>query len=203
MDIILATNNKNKLKEMKALLSDICDNIYSLSDKNIDVEIEENGSTFEQNAIIKASEICKLTNLPSIADDSGLCVEALNGEPGVLSARYAGEPCNDENNNQRLLKELKAVEEKTNTVNRKACFVSCLAVVFPDGRIMTQSAELDGEIIFERRGTNGFGYDPYFFIPSLNKTMAELDFDEKNKISHRAKAFKLFTERLKTLIKND
>lgn len=203
MDIILATNNKNKLKEMKALLSDICDNIYSLSDKNIDVEIEENGSTFEQNAIIKASEICKLTNLPSIADDSGLCVEALNGEPGVLSARYAGEPCNDENNNQRLLKELKAVEEKTNTVNRKACFVSCLAVVFPDGRIMTQSAELDGEIVFERRGTNGFGYDPYFFIPSLNKTMAELDFDEKNKISHRAKAFKLFTERLKTLIKND
>lgn len=203
MDIILATNNKNKLKEMKALLSGICKNIYSLSDKNINVEVEENGTTFEQNAIIKASEICKLSNLPAVADDSGLCVQALDGAPGVLSARYAGEPSDDENNNQKLLQELKSVEEKTKTVNRKACFVSCLAIVFPDGRVMTQSAELDGEIIFDRRGTNGFGYDPYFFIPSLNKTMAELEFSEKNKISHRAKAFKLFAEKLEKMIKND
>ena len=183
MKAVLASNNKHKLVEIKTMLKDKIREIYTLKDMGIEIEIEENGTTFEQNAYIKASTIAKLTGLPAIGDDSGICVEALNGEPNIYSARYAGEPCNDANNNKKLLDKLHALEAKTGVVNRKAYFQSVVVLCYPDGSYISGSGKTYGQIIDEYRGTNGFGYDPIFLSDELGKSFGEAVMEETNTIS--------------------
>ena len=196
MKAVLASNNKHKLVEIKTMLKDKIREIYTLKDMGIEIEIEENGTTFEQNAYIKASTIAKLTGLPAIGDDSGICVEALNGEPNIYSARYAGEPCNDANNNKKLLDKLHALEAKPGVVNRKAYFQSVVVLCYPDGSYISGSGRTYGQIIDEYRGTNGFGYDPIFLSDELGKTFGEAVMEEKNTISHRSRALKDLLQKL-------
>ena len=205
MKIVLASNNKNKIKEMKALLAPLSPlfdggiQLFSLSDINYTEEIEENGHSFEENAIIKASVPAKL-GYYGIADDSGLEVDVLGGRPGIYSARYAGDHGDNEANNQKLLSELENVQDE----KRTARFVSVIAMVAPEGKDarfnFTVRGECEGKIIRKYRGTNGFGYDPLFLYEPLGKTFAELSDDEKNKVSHRAAAFGKLAEKLKELI---
>ena len=190
MKAVLASNNKHKLVEIKTMLSGKFDDILTLKDLNIDIEIEENGSTFEENAYIKASTIAKLTNMCAIADDSGICVLALDGEPNIYSARYAGEPCNDKNNNVKLLSKLHALEKNGSPVVRTAYFQSVVVLCQPDGSYVSGSGRTYGKIIDEYRGANGFGYDPIFLSSELNKTFGEATMEEKNTISHRSRALK-------------
>lgn len=187
MIAVVASNNKNKVVEIKSFLSDIFEDVKSLKEMNIDIEIEENGSTFFENALIKAKAIAQITNMPAIADDSGLCVDILNGDPGVFSARYAGEPCNDENNNQKLLKVLEEKKALTKE-DRNAHFTSCVVLYYPDGTYYFGEGKVDGTILFKYQGNGGFGYDPLFYSYELNKTFAEITLDEKNTVSHRARA---------------
>lgn len=184
MDIIIASNNKHKIREIKEILGDKFDNIFSLSDKNIDIEIEETGLTFYENALIKAETICKLTGLPTLSDDSGLEVEALNGAPGVYSARYAGEPSSDKKNNELLLKNLK------NITNRKARFTCVIVLCYPDGSNISATGYCNGEILFKEDGNGGFGYDPLFYSYDLKKSFGVATGEEKNSVSHRAIALK-------------
>lgn len=190
MKAVLASNNKHKLIEIKTMLKDKFEDIYTLKDMGIEIEIEENGTTFEENSFIKASTIAKLTGLPAIGDDSGICVEALNGEPNIYSARYAGEPCNDDNNNKKLLDKLHALEKETEKKNRKAYFQSVVVLCYPDMTYISGTGKTYGQIIDEYRGTNGFGYDPIFLSDELGKTFGEATMDEKNTISHRSRALK-------------
>ena len=179
---MIATRNEGKLKEFKAILADAYDEIFSLSNFDNFPEIEETGSSFRENAFIKAKAACDFLKMDAIADDSGLVVEALDGAPGVYSARYAGKDASDDENNEKLLLELEGKE------NRDAKFVCCIALVLRDGTQKFFEGEYHGQIISERRGTRGFGYDPVFYVSKYGKTMAELGPDIKNKISHRAKA---------------
>ena len=184
MDLIIASNNKNKIKEIKELLKDLNINIKSLSDVNCNIDIEENGNTFDQNAYIKASAIYKIYKCPVLADDSGLCVEALDGQPGVYSHRYAGPECNDDKNNLKLIKNLNGV------LNRNAYYACAICFIDHKANANYAFGKIEGKIIDTPKGNNGFGYDPYFFLPEENKTMAELSLEDKNKISHRAIALK-------------
>lgn len=190
--LILASNNKKKIKELKEILNELPIEIKSLSDENIDIEVEEDGSTFEENAKKKAKEIYEfLVNKGEkdflvLADDSGLSVDYLNGEPGIYSARYAGEHGNDAKNNEKLLKNLKGVDQE----NRGAKFVCQLAMFTDRGEYFKVTGEVRGRIIEELNGEGGFGYDPLFFYEPLNKTFAELNPEEKNSISHRGSALK-------------
>ncbi len=179
--VVLATNNSGKLREFQKLLSGF--NLLSLKDIGYAKEIVEDGKTFEENALIKAKTIALETKHIVIADDSGLEVEALNGAPGIYSARYANGH-DDEANNSLLLQNLQGIE------NRKARYVCAICVYYPNGTYQMVRDTCEGEIIEDRRGENGFGYDPYFYIPNLKKTFAEISLEEKNKISHRAKAIK-------------
>ena len=187
MKAVLASNNEHKLGEIKTMLEGKFDDILTLKDLNIQVEIEENGITFEQNAYIKASEIAKMTGLPAIGDDSGICVNALDGEPNIYSARYAGEPCDDKKNNEKLLNKIHALE-KDGQVDRTAYFQSVVVLCYPDGKYISGSGRTYGKIIDEYRGDNGFGYDPLFLSDELGKTFGEATMEEKNKISHRSRA---------------
>jgi XTP/dITP diphosphohydrolase len=195
MKLVLASHNPHKIKEIEAVLcrcgiTDI--ELLSLTDIGYEGDIEENGTTFEENAVIKASVPAAL-GYCGIADDSGLEVDALDGRPGVYSARYAGEPCNDDNNNKKLLSELDAVPDD----KRTARFVSVVAFVDPHHpeRNFTVRGECPGVILREERGHDGFGYDPLFYLPELNKTYAQITTEEKNAVSHRGKAMRLFAER--------
>jgi len=190
MKLVLATTNKNKLREIKSVLGNKFDDVMTFKDLNLDIEIEETGTTFIENAMLKASEICKITGLPALADDSGLSVDVLNGAPGVYSARYAGLEHNDENNNEKLLEVLK------NESNRAAHFTSAVVLCFPDGSSLSAEAYAEGEILRETRGANGFGYDPLFFSHELGKTFAEATAEEKNAISHRARAIQKLVAQL-------
>ena len=192
MEIIAATNNENKLRELKAILKGKFE-VVSLKEKGIFSDPDETGETFEENSEIKARSAMEKSNLPAIADDSGLYVYSLDGAPGVYSARFAGENATDEENNRLLLEKMK---DKT---DRKAKFVSVVTLVFPDGKKVSGKGECEGEILFEYRGDGGFGYDPLFYVPEIKKTFAEMTDDEKNKVSHRAKALKDFEERLKEI----
>lgn len=187
-EIVFATGNKGKLKEVKRIFSDTDVKILSLYDLGEVPDIIEDGETFEDNAFIKAKAIYDLYKLPTIADDSGLSIEQLNGQPGVISARYAGENCTYDDNNKQVLKELGKFEEP-----HLAKFICC-AVYFDAKNKFTALGELPGEIIKEFRGQNGFGYDPIFLHAGLNKTLAELSTEEKNRISHRARAFNKLKE---------
>ena len=192
MRYILASNNKGKLKEIKEILSDLNAEVVSQGEAGLVLEAEETGATFEENALIKARAACDALNEPAIADDSGLVVLALNGEPGVYSARYGGETCNNDlERTQLLLKNLGEME------NRRAKFVSCIACVFPNGDEITARGECEGTITAVPRGKRGFGYDPVFEIPGIGKTMAELSSEEKNALSHRGRALKIFEMKLR------
>jgi len=183
MKILFASNNAGKIREIREIFGNDFE-IVTLREAGIVSDPEETGTTFAENAYIKAESGMKLSGLPCMADDSGLCVEALGGAPGVYSARFAGEPCDNDRNNALLLEKLKGKD------NRRAKYVCSICLVFPDGKTVTSEGECSGEIIDEYRGTNGFGYDPLFFVPELNKTFAEATPDEKNARSHRARALK-------------
>ena len=181
-DLIIASNNKNKIREIREIFVDVFTNIYSLFDKNIDIEIEEIGITFEENAIIKAETISKLTGMYALADDSGLEVYALGGGPGVYSARYAGEPCSDYLNNQLLLKNMQNIND------RRARFTSSVVICAPDGKIISSDGHVEGEIKHELIGSEGFGYDPLFYSFELSETFGTASNKMKNEVSHRARA---------------
>lgn len=185
--LILASNNAHKVEEIKSILDDYT--ILTLKDINFNQEIIEDGTTFEENALIKARTICQFSGKTAIADDSGLSVELLDGRPGVYSARYSKEQT-DEKNIEKVLIELDGKKSK-------AKFVSVIALVNPDGTEYTFRGECHGEIIFEKRGNNGFGYDPIFYVPTLNKTFAELIPEQKNSISHRKQSLEKFSQFLK------
>jgi len=192
MKIILASNNKNKIREVKEILDDINVDILSMKEVGINIDIEENGSTFEENALIKAREVMKLTKCITMADDSGLEIDYLHKEPGVYSARFMGHDTPYDIKNKALIDRLQGVEGKY----RSARFVAAIAVVFPDGKEIVTRGTMEGTIAYKPCGTNGFGYDPILFLPEYNKCSAELSSDEKNKISHRGKALRAMKNRL-------
>jgi len=192
-NLIVATKNKGKYQEMKEILSGMPFNVISMEDASLDIEIEETGQTFEENALIKAREVSRLTNEIVIADDSGLEIEYLDGAPGIYCSRFAGEGASDEDRNRKLLKLLEGVPFE----KRKARFVCVIAVVYPEGDYFTVKGICEGYIGFEPKGNNGFGYDPLFYIQEYGKTMAEMDPEDKHKISHRGKALRLMLEEFK------
>ena len=192
MKIIAATKNKNKLREFGEILKDF--EIISQEEAGIDIDVEETGTTFEENSRLKAEAIFKATGIAAIADDSGLCVDALGGEPGVYSARYGGEGLDDEGRVELLLKNMKDVPDE----KRTARFVCVITMVSNDG-IITARGECEGVINHAPKGENGFGYDPVFYMKEYGKTTAEMSPDEKNAVSHRGKALKIFEEKVKGL----
>ena len=190
MKAVLASHNKKKMAEMRAILSELGVEILSQADVGVDIEPDETGTTFEENARIKAEAIMQATGLPAIADDSGLVVDALNGEPGVYSARYGGEGLDDTGRWQLLLKNMEGKE------NRACRFVSVICCAFPDGSQLMTRGECHGVVAEGPRGDGGFGYDPVFWLPEKGKSMAELSPEEKNSISHRGNALRVFKEEL-------
>lgn len=190
MSIVIASNNAHKITEIKDMLGGFFDRVLSLKELDIHIEVEETGSTFYENALLKAKEISRITGMTALADDSGLEVEALGGAPGVFSARFAGEPCNDKKNNAFLLKKLEGV------TNRKAAFVSCIILYFPNGDIISAEGRTEGEIILEEKGAGGFGYDPLFYSYDLKKTFGEASSQEKNTVSHRSRALLAVRQKL-------
>lgn len=190
--LILASNNKKKIKEMQEILKELNIEVKSLENENINIDVVEDGKTFEENAKKKAKEIYEFLlkrgdkNFIVLADDSGLTVEYLNGEPGIYSARYAGEHGNDKKNNEKLLKNLRGVHKE----NRGAKFICQLALFTERGEYFKVTGDVKGYIIEELHGEGGFGYDPLFFYEPLNKTFAQLTSEEKNQISHRGVALK-------------
>ncbi|GAA0078130.1 XTP/dITP diphosphatase [Clostridium sp. CTA-5] len=201
--IILASNNVKKVKEIKEILNDIDVEIKSLSEEKINIDVIEDGKTFEENAKKKAKEIYEALrergekDFIVLADDSGLCVDYLNGEPGIYSARYSGEHGNDEANNKKLLENLKGVSDK----ERGAKFICQIALFDEEGRYYSITGEVKGYILNNIHGNGGFGYDPLFFYQPLNKSFAELNSDEKNSISHRGKALTKLKDLIVKLIK--
>lgn len=196
MKIFLATGNKHKIEEIKAIFSNFEDiEILSIKDGIEIPEVVEDGETFEENSTKKAIEIAKYTNMITIADDSGLCVEVLDGAPGVYSARYSGENATDESNNKKLMEVMK------NEKNRNCYFVSVVTLGKPNGRSYSFRGEIVGTLLYSPRGNNGFGYDPYFYIEEYEKSFAEMG-ELKNKISHRAKALEKLEKELKNILKD-
>lgn len=192
MKIILASNNKNKMREFRELLAGTDAEPLSQRDAGCDFEVDETGTTFEENAFLKADAVMKATGCIAVADDSGLVVDALNGEPGIYSARYGpGHAASDAERNEYLLGKLG--DEK----NRSARFVCCVCCRLPDGGTIIARGECEGEILYAPRGSNGFGYDPLFRPRGYEVSMAELSADEKNAISHRGKAMREFIEKFK------
>ena len=192
--IILATKNKNKLVEVKAVLGNDYE-VLSMEDIGIDVDVEENGTTFEENATIKAEAICKICGKPVMADDSGLEIDYLDKKPGVLSARFLGHDTSYDIKNAKILEMLEGVPEE----KRTARFVCSIAVAFPDRDTVVVRDTIEGIIGYESAGDNGFGYDPIFYVPELKKTTAQLSMEEKNKISHRGKALVKMANKLKDM----
>jgi len=182
ISIVIATRNKGKTAEIREMLKGFPVNIKNLDDFGPIPEIEEDGDTFDENAYKKASVTARILGIPALADDSGLLVESLDGAPGVHSARYAGEKATDKQRGEKLLGEMKG---KT---NRKAAFECVISIAVPSGPALTYEARCEGLITEEPAGQNGFGYDPVFFFPELNKTFAELTRTEKSRVSHRGKA---------------
>ena len=191
MKYVVATNNQHKLKEIKEILGTKIE-ILSLQDVNLSVDVEENGETFLENSLIKARAVSKLSGLPTLADDTGLMVDALGGAPGVFSARFAGEAHNDKANREKLLKQLKDVPYE----NRTAAFHTVVSVVYPDGGEITAEGHVSGHILFEEVGEHGFGYDSLFFSDELGKSFAEATDDEKNTVSHRGRALRNLFDKL-------
>ena len=195
MKLVLASKNKKKLVEMNDILSRLGIEVCSEAEAGVDVEVEETGTTFEENSRLKAEAVMKESGMPAIADDSGLCVDALGGAPGVYSARYGGEGLDDVGRYRLLLENMKGQMPRT------AKFVSVITCCFPNGDVISARGECPGTIAFAPMGEGGFGYDPVFFIPGLKKTFAQLTPEEKNAISHRGKALELFKAKLEEYLK--
>lgn len=190
MRLVVATKNKGKLKEFKEILSDTPWEVIGMEDAGVYIDIEENADTFEGNALLKADQVMKQCGEITVADDSGICVNALGGAPGVYSARYAGDNATDLENNLKLLK---AMENET---SRSAKFVCAIAVARPSGETKILKGEFFGEIAYDMKGSGGFGYDCLFYLPEYKKTSAEIPAELKNQISHRAKALRKLKEYL-------
>ena len=191
--IVFATGNAGKVKEIRMIMEDVGMEVISMKEAGISVDIEEDGSTYEQNALLKARAVAAYTDDIVMADDSGLEIDYLNKEPGVFSARYMGEDTSYHIKNNNLIERLSGVPEE----QRTARFVCAIAAVLPDGKELTTRATIEGSIGYEEKGENGFGYDPIFYVPEFGKTTAELSEEEKNQISHRGKALQLMKEELK------
>lgn len=196
MKFVLATHNPGKLREMADILSRLGVEVVSPGDVGADVEVEETGTTFAENAMLKARAICAASGLPAVADDSGLCVDALNGGPGVYSARYGGAGLDDAGRTALLLSNLRG---QTTRAAHFACAVAC---AFPNGDTLTAEGRCHGTVAFAPMGNGGFGYDPVFFVPALSKTFAQLTAEEKHAISHRGKALAEFAGKLELYLEN-
>ena len=194
MKVVLASKNRHKLVEISKITEKFDMELVLQSDLGVDIDVEETGTTFEENSFIKAEAVMKATGLPALADDSGIAVDALNGEPGIYSARYGFDDSLDDWGRLELL--LKNTEHVPDG-QRQAQFVCVITMVTPDGQIIQARGEIHGELTREPAGENGFGYDPIFYYPPLGKTTAELDPEEKNAVSHRGNALKVFYEKLK------
>lgn len=193
--IIFATGNEGKMKEVRMILADLNCQVLSMKEAGIQADVDENGTTFAENADIKASAIQKLSPEDIVlADDSGLEIDYLNGEPGIYSARYMGEDTSYRIKNNNLIERLNGVPDE----KRTARFVCAISAALPDGRILRSRGTIEGIIGYEERGTNGFGYDPIFFLPEYQCTTAELDPETKNRLSHRGKAL----EEMKVLLRH-
>ena len=192
---VLATHNPGKLREMGEILRDLGVEVVSPAALGIPVDVEETGTTFLENALLKAKAICRAANLPAIADDSGLCVDALNGAPGVYSARYGGEGLDDRGRCMLLLNSMRGA------TTRAAHFSCAVACVFPNGDTLTAEGRCDGSIAYAPLGDGGFGYDPVFLLPGTGKTFGQLSQEEKSAVSHRGKALKEFAGKLETHLK--
>ena len=190
MKFVLASQNKHKLVEMQSILAAHGVEVVLEADVGLNVDVEETGSTFEENSLLKARAVMEASGLAAIADDSGLCVDALNGAPGVFSARYGGEGLDDAGRYRLLLSNMPRGQART------ARFVSAIACCFPNGDVLTARGECPGTIAYAPMGEGGFGYDPVFFVPELKKTFSQMTADEKNAISHRGKAIQAFKEKL-------
>lgn len=196
MKIVLASKNPHKLEEIGKITEQFGLELILQSRLGVDIEAEENGTTFEENSLIKAKAVMEATGLPAIADDSGLVVDALDGEPGIYSARYGfDDRLDDRGRTALLLKNMASVPDRA----RQARFVCVITLIFPDGRTVQARGEVHGEILRQPQGDRGFGYDPVFYHPPLGKTLAEMSAEEKNRISHRANALKILHEKLKEI----
>ena len=190
MKVVLASKNAHKLQELQDILSAQGVEVILESAAGVDVEVKETGTTFEENSLLKARAVMEASGLPAIADDSGLMVDALNGAPGVYSARYGGPGLDDAGRDRLLLENMRGV------LDRKCRFVSAITLCMPSGDIVTARGECPGTLAYAPQGENGFGYDPIFFVPEKKKTFAQLTAEEKNAISHRGRALQLFQEKL-------
>lgn len=191
--IVFATSNQGKMREIREILKDLGMEVLSMKEAGADIDIVEDGDSFEANALIKAKAVWNETGGIVLADDSGLEIDYLNGEPGIYSARYMGENTSYDIKNWNLIHRLDGVDEK----NRTARFVAVIAAVLPDGRTLTAKGTMEGYIAYEPAGEGGFGYDPILMLPEFGKTSAEITMEEKNKISHRGKALEAMKERLR------
>ena len=195
MKMVLASKNQKKMKEMNEILSTMGVEVCLQADVGIDIDVEETGTTFEENSLLKAKAVMEASGLSAIADDSGLCVDALNGAPGVYSARYGGEGLDDTGRYKLLLANMPKGEART------AKFVSVITCCFPNGDVLTARGECPGTIAFAPMGEGGFGYDPVFFLPKLKKTFAQLAPEEQNAVSHRGRALEAFQAKLEEYLK--
>ena len=194
MKVVLASKNAHKLKEISAIVEKLDIQLVLQSELGVDIDVEENGSTFEENSLIKAEAVMKATGLPALADDSGIAVDALNGEPGIYSARYGFDDTLDDWG--RLLLLLKNTEHVPDG-QRQAQFVCVITMVTPEGQGIQARGEVHGQLLRAPAGSGGFGYDPIFYYPPFGKTLAEVSAEEKNQVSHRARALNVFYEKLK------
>ncbi|HIR84886.1 MAG TPA: RdgB/HAM1 family non-canonical purine NTP pyrophosphatase [Candidatus Galloscillospira excrementavium] len=190
MKLVLASKNAHKLTEMRDILSQLGVEVVLESDVGVDVDVEETGETFEENAFLKARAVMEASGLPAIADDSGLCVDAMNGGPGVYSARFGGEGLTDPERYRLLLDMMRG------QLDRRCRFVSCICCCFPGGDTLTARGECEGTLAYAPKGPDGFGYDPVFFVPGMKKTFAEMSPEEKNAVSHRGAALRQFRQKL-------
>lgn len=191
--IIFATGNEGKMREIREILKDLDVEVLSMKEAGIQADIVEDGTTFEENAVIKATAVCRASGEIALADDSGLVIDYLGGEPGVYSARYMGEDTSYHIKNANLIQRLAGVPDE----QRTARFACAIAAAFPDGEVKTVYGTMEGRIGYEEAGENGFGYDPIFYLPEYGCTSAQLSMEEKNKISHRGKALRAIKEELK------
>ena len=194
MKVVLASKNKHKLAEISKITEKFDMELVLESELGVDIDVEETGSTFEENSFLKANAVMQATGLPALADDSGIAVDALNGEPGIYSARYGfDDTLDDAGRVQLLLRNMEAVPDG----KRQAQFVCVITLVTPEGNTIQARGEVHGEVLRETRGEGGFGYDPVFYYPPFGKTLAQVSAGEKNRVSHRAKALNIFYDKLK------
>lgn len=194
MKVVLASKNRHKLVEISKITQKFDMELVLQSELGVDIDVEENGTTFEENSLIKAKAVMEATGLPALADDSGIAVDALNGEPGIYSARYGfNDALDDWGRLELLLKNTENVPDG----QRQAQFICVISMITPEGNIIQARGEIHGELLREARGENGFGYDPIFFYPPMGKSTAEMSPEEKNQVSHRANALNVFYEKLK------